>query len=70
MAWNKLGLIFNMKFLVVEDDLISRNVLQKFLAPYGECSIAVNGRQAIDAFKEAVENKALSAFHCRNIILN
>ena len=39
-----------MKILIVEDDLSSRKVLQQFLAPYGQCDVAVDGIEAIDAF--------------------
>jgi len=39
----------NMKTLIVEDDFTSRFLLQNFLAPYGECHAAVNGREALDA---------------------
>ncbi len=40
-----------MKVLIVEDDFISRNLLQKILSPYGECDIAVDGEEAIEAYK-------------------
>jgi two-component system chemotaxis response regulator CheY len=39
-----------MKTLVVEDDFVSRLVLQKMLMPYGICNIAVNGKEAVEAF--------------------
>jgi len=39
-----------MKTLVVEDDFVSRLVLQKMLTPFGICNIAVNGKEAIEAF--------------------
>jgi two-component system chemotaxis response regulator CheY len=39
-----------MKTLIVEDDLTSRLMLQKILSPYGECHMAMNGREAVDAF--------------------
>jgi len=40
-----------MKILIVEDDFTSRFLLQSFLAPYGECHAAVNGREAVEAFQ-------------------
>jgi two-component system, chemotaxis family, chemotaxis protein CheY len=43
-----------MKALIVEDDFTSRLLLQKLLAPYGESHIAVNGKEAIDAYRQAV----------------
>jgi two-component system, chemotaxis family, chemotaxis protein CheY len=39
-----------MKTLIVEDDFISRIMIQRILSPYGECHIAVNGVEAIEAF--------------------
>lgn len=42
-----------MKTLVVEDDFVSRLVLQKMLQPYGECDTAVNGQEALEAFSMA-----------------
>jgi two-component system chemotaxis response regulator CheY len=42
-----------MKSLVVEDDFTSRLILQLFLARFGECHIAVNGKEAVEAFKLA-----------------
>jgi two-component system chemotaxis response regulator CheY len=44
-----------MKTLIVEDDFTSRLVLQTFLSRYGECHIAVNGREAVTAFRSAAE---------------
>jgi two-component system chemotaxis response regulator CheY len=38
------------RFLIVEDDLISRKVMSSILAKYGDYDIAVNGREAIEAF--------------------
>jgi two-component system, chemotaxis family, chemotaxis protein CheY len=42
-----------MRTLIVEDDFTSRLLLQKLLEPYGECHIAVNGKEALDAFRLA-----------------
>ena len=44
-----------MKTLIVEDDFTSRLLLQASLSPYGECHIAVNGREAVEAFQSARE---------------
>ena len=40
--------------LLVEDDFASRLLLQTFLSRYGECHIAVNGKEAVDAFGAAL----------------
>lgn len=42
-----------LRVLVVEDDFVCRVVLQGLLSKYGECHIAVNGREAIEAFRAA-----------------
>ena len=39
-----------MKSLVVEDEFTSRVLLQSILSRYGECHIAVNGKEAVSAF--------------------
>ena len=42
-----------MRTLIVEDDFASRLLLQTFLSRYGECHIAVNGKEAVAAFRAA-----------------
>lgn len=44
-----------MKILIVEDDFYSRKILKKFLTAYGEVDIAINGEEAVAAFKLAWE---------------
>ncbi|UZP65956.1 response regulator [Desulfovibrio mangrovi] len=44
-----------MRFLIVEDDFTSRKFMQSILSPYGECDIAVNGREAVEAFMASLE---------------
>ena len=43
-----------LRVLIVEDDFSSRLVLQGLLSKYGECHIAVNGREAVEAFRAAL----------------
>lgn len=43
-----------MKTLIVEDDFLSRFVLQKMLLPFGQCDAVVNGVEAVQAFKFAL----------------
>jgi two-component system chemotaxis response regulator CheY len=58
-----------MKVLVVEDDFASRKLLRKYLEPYGECDIAVNGEEAIDVFQlSLVDNKPYDLI-CLDIML-
>ena len=44
-----------MRVLIVEDDFTSRKLLQKFLSPYGDCDIAVDGKEALEAYKMSWE---------------
>ena len=46
-----------MKILIVEDDMISRKFLSKFLEQYGECDIVVDGMEALDAYLIAEKEK-------------
>ena len=39
-----------MRTLIVEDKFISRCILQRLLSSYGICDIAVNGKEALEAF--------------------
>lgn len=58
-----------MKTLIVEDDFTSRLLLQTFLAPYGECHIAVNGREAVDAFRVAQSSNQNYDLICMDIMM-
>lgn len=58
-----------MKILIVEDDFISRLVLQKILSPYGACDIAVNGREAVTAFTLALEEGNSYDLICLDIMM-
>jgi len=44
-----------LRALLVEDDFSGRLLLQTFLSRYGECHIAVNGREAVDAVRSALD---------------
>ena len=44
-----------MRMLIVEDDFTSRRVLQKLLSSYGDCEVAIDGREAVDAFRASCE---------------
>ncbi len=58
-----------MKSLVVEDDFISRLVLQKMLLPYGPCDAAVNGKEAVQAFSFAIAEKHPYDLICMDIMM-
>jgi len=44
-----------MRTLIVEDDFTSRLLLQEFLTSYGSVHIAVNGKEAVDAVRSALQ---------------
>jgi len=44
-----------LRILLVEDDFACRLLLQTFLSRYGQCHIAVNGEEAVDAFRIALD---------------
>lgn len=58
-----------MKTLIVEDDFVCRLVLQGMLASYGESHVAVNGREALDAFKTAAESEKPYDLICLDIMM-
>ncbi len=43
-----------MKILIVEDDVVSRQLIKKYLRLFGECDIAVNGKEAVLLFETAL----------------
>ena len=58
-----------MKILIVEDDFTSRLLLQQILTPYGECHIAKDGREAIEAFMLAWAEKSRYDLICLDIMM-
>ena len=58
-----------MKALIVEDDFTSRLLLQQILNPYGECHIAVNGKEAIEAFMVAWAEGSRYDLICLDIMM-
>jgi two-component system chemotaxis response regulator CheY len=45
-----------MKSLVAEDDATSRKLLCAYLSRFGECDVAVDGKDAVDAVWQALQN--------------
>ena len=58
-----------MKTLIVEDDFTGRLLLQKLLTRYGECHIAVNGREAVAASHMASEAGQAYDLICMDIMM-
>lgn len=43
-----------MKILIVDDDFITSELLKAILNEYGDCTVADNGKNAVAAFQEAI----------------
>ena len=56
-----------MNILVVDDDFMNRKLLQSQLSLFGECDIAVDGEEAILAFKLAWGNQQPYDLICMDI---
>ncbi len=42
-----------MRFLIVDDDDVSRKLLVRILSPFGDCDVAENGLEAVQAISRA-----------------
>ncbi|MBN1911463.1 MAG: response regulator [Pirellulales bacterium] len=58
-----------MKTLIVEDDFTSRLLLQEILKNYGPAYVAVNGMEAVDAVRTALEANDPYDLICLDIML-
>jgi two-component system, chemotaxis family, chemotaxis protein CheY len=58
-----------MKTLIVEDNFLNRMLLQEYLKGYGECHIAVNGKEAIEAVRTALESGTPYDLICLDIMM-
>jgi two-component system chemotaxis response regulator CheY len=58
-----------MRILIVEDDATSRLLLKKMLGSYGTCDVAVNGKEALEAFRLANQQGEGYALVCLDIMM-
>ena len=63
------GADWRLRVLLAEDDFTSRLLLQTFLSRYGDCHIAVNGREAVEAFRAALEQGKSYDLICMDIMM-
>jgi two-component system chemotaxis response regulator CheY len=56
-----------MKSLVAEDDVTSRLILRKLLSQYGQCDVAIDGRQAVEAVKDALKKNRSYDLVCMDL---
>ncbi|MDO9084383.1 MAG: response regulator [Humidesulfovibrio sp.] len=58
-----------MRALIVDDDFYSRVMLHDMLRPVAECHIAVNGEEAVGAFKKALEDGRPYDLVCMDLMM-
>jgi two-component system, chemotaxis family, chemotaxis protein CheY len=57
------------KTLIVEDNFLNRMLLQEYLKGYGECHVAVNGKEAVEAVRAALESGKPYDLICLDIMM-
>ena len=58
-----------MRSLIVEDDFTARRLMQIYLASFGECAVAINGVEAINAVNQAFEDDNPYDLICLDIMM-
>lgn len=58
-----------MKILIAEDDFYSRKLMMAYLAPFGDCDVAVNGVEAWEAFIDAYDAGTPYRLICLDIMM-
>ena len=58
-----------MRVLIVEDQTTSTELLKRTLSPYGHCDVAIDGKEAIEAFYLAWEEDQPYDLICLDIIM-
>jgi len=56
-----------MKMRIVEDDVASRYLMSEFLQPYGVCHVAVDGQEAVESVRVALDKKTPYDLICLDI---
>lgn len=58
-----------MKYLIVDDDSLCREVVKTALSPFGRCDLAFNGQEAIGAFRMALDSGEPYDLVCLDIMM-
>jgi two-component system chemotaxis response regulator CheY len=58
-----------MRILIVEDDFISRKVLEKQMSTYGEADVTVNGKEALEAVRIQLAQGEPYSLICLDIMM-
>ena len=56
-----------MKFLIVEDNFTARKLLQIYLRDHADCDVAVNGKEAVEAVRAALDEEQPYDLLCLDI---
>jgi len=57
------------RILIVEDDMVSRKFLNKYMKQYGDCDMVVDGLEAIDAYLISVKESNPYDLICLDIMM-
>ena len=55
--------------LIMEDDMVSRKFLSKYLSRYGDCDLVVDGLEAIDAYLLAMKDGLAYDLICLDVMM-
>ncbi|MGE5343845.1 MAG: response regulator [Candidatus Omnitrophota bacterium] len=58
-----------LEILIVDDDFCGRRYLQRMLEDYGECDIAVNGKEAIEAYEQSLKEEFAYDLICLDLLM-
>ena len=58
-----------MKCLIVEDDFAARRLLQRYLSSHRDCDIAVDGNEAIEAFRQIESEHGINGLDGVKVIM-
>lgn len=58
-----------MKCLIVEDNFTARKLLTMYLSSWADCDIAVDGNEAVVAFRQALDEKEPYDLICLDIMM-
>lgn len=58
-----------MRVLIVDDDFYCRSMIHEILHPYAYCDMAVNGEEAVEAFRRAVADGRPYDLVCLDLVM-
>ena len=67
LEWSNI--VAALKVLIVEDDRVSQKLIEHFLRPFGECTVASDGAEGFSFFKDALEKNEPFDLVCLDIML-